>query len=1193
MKKFLLLLLVAFFAVNLNAQGWRLGEMEVKVLLNSPREAVKLHSLNFNGDIYERHATLYLIPSELNEIIQQGFDYEITIENLTLHYENFWEKDDAYHSYQEIINLADSLATHFPDICTKHIFGYSLGGRQLVALKISDNSAIDENEAEVFFDGGIHGDEIGASENVIRFARDLCIAYGNDPYITNLIDNREIWLYLMVNPDGRVNMSRYNNNGVDINRDWGYMWNGEGSSTDAYSQIESKALRDCVFNNQFVVHTTYHSGTEYISCPWSYRASAPPDMAHILQLAGVYANVSGYANIPYGQGNTGMYPINGSTKDSNYGIMGSISWSMEISMSKQPPPSQIMMYYNYNKPSMLAMIEYAGYGLNGVVTDAVTGEPVAATVFVNDYLPAYTDPEVGDYHKYVLPGTYSITVKANGYESKTVSGITVSPLSSTETNFQLDPKNNHGIYKVISSRIPNNNPADPGLTWNVIGEPDNLYYSLGKGGWIVVDMQEIVFDGPGPDLIVFEGDATPEGFTFFAGATMDGPWHTMGTGMGTSEFDFANCNISAARYFKLVDDNDGQANVFGAGFDLDAIQVLSSITGPYLVLDGYVVNDAAGNNNGQLDPGEVAIFIVTLKNIGTEAATSVTGNFATNDQFIQINTINPQVFGTIPVNQTANASFSVQASENTPAGHSATISLAIAGGNIAPDIKFITINFPDFCYPTANCTFGDGFTGFSLQNILNWNSGCSPNGYGDFTNLSTELEPAETYTVGFQTGYSNQDVCLWIDFNNDMMFDASERLITDFNLANANQMYTTTITIPQNVNPGEKRLRIRANWQNSAIDPCANFSYGETEDYTVVITGNPLMADFYVEDWEVCFGDQVQYYDNSTGEIVSWEWTFPGGVPTSSTLQNPLVIYNSPGFYGVTLTVSDGTNSSTQTMMEYLMVHYEPQTETPAGPIEICQGQTGLIYYTNPVNCTEWYWEMNPSTAGSMTQTGPIILVNWNPEFHGEVQLMVAGKNACGLSEMSEPLSIQILPLPDNAGLIEGPSEVCSDDIIIYTTSEIEFAGSYEWVIIPPEAGELTINNSECTIYFGTPWYLGNAIIKVRGINDCGQGQWSQEFPIDIMICDGIVSNSFDNHFLIFPNPAHTSFSVKFLSPITSETTLSLRDVRGILALEAVIQVSEIGEMIDFQINHLSSGNYFLKVSSNSGTFIKKIQINQ
>jgi hypothetical protein len=348
MKKQLLSILLALIVSFSFADGWRKDEMQVKIQISSQKQIVQLNDLNINYEIADYSTgeiRAFITPGELQKLQSFNMQYQVEVENLNEHFKNFWLTEDSYHSYQQIIDLADSLETEFPAICKKYSFGTDASGQyDLVALKISDNVLTDEPEAEVMFDAGIHGDEIGGPENVIRFARDICIAYDDDPTITNLIDNREIWLYLMVNPWGRENMSRYNTNGVDMNRDWGYMWDGWGSSTGAYSQPESKALRECMYHHQFVVHTTYHSGTVYISLPWSYRSSSPPDWNHINQLGGVYSNTSNYPNLPYGQGNTGMYAINGSTKDSNYGIQGSISWSMEISDSKQPPASQIMTY---------------------------------------------------------------------------------------------------------------------------------------------------------------------------------------------------------------------------------------------------------------------------------------------------------------------------------------------------------------------------------------------------------------------------------------------------------------------------------------------------------------------------------------------------------------------------------------------------------------------------------------------------------------------------------------------------------------------------------------------------------------------------------------------------------------------------------------------------------------------------------
>lgn len=1188
MKKLLLTLIVLSLFAAIQAQGWRPGEMEVKINVSEPSDAKRLLDMNVSLELYHDFARVYLIPSELELIA--GMDYEIMVHDLNQHYAAFWQTNEAYHTYEEIIALADSLVEHFPNICAKHVYGTSIGGRELSALKISSNAAINEPKPQVMFDGGIHGDEIGASENVIRFARDLCLNYGTDPYITNLINTREIWLYLMVNPDGRVNMTRHNNNGVDLNRDWGYMWNGEGNSTAAYSQVESKALRICVLENQFVVHTTYHSGIEYISCPWSYRGSTPPDMSHILQLAGVYASVSGYANIPYGQGFNGMYPINGSTKDSNYGIMGSISWSMEISESKQPPPSQIMMYYNMNRPSMLAMIEYAGYGLTGVATDAVTGQPVAATVFVNDYLPCYTDPENGDYHKYVLPGTYNITVKANGYATTTVNGVIVAANSATVTNFALQPDDHQSIYRIISSHIPGNNYADPGLTWNIIGPPDNQVYSLGKNGWIVVDMLDMILDGPGPDIIVIEGGNEPEEFTLLAGETMDGPWHAMGTGTGTTEFDFANCAISEARYFKVLDAGNSPNNILGAGFDLDAMQALSSIAGPYLIMEGYVVDDSNGNNNGQLDPGETAHFTVTMKNVGTETAIEVTGELSTSDPFITVVTSSPQSFGSIQVNATAEATFTVTADAEIPAGHTATLELQYEGSNLASKVNYINLYFPDYCYPTGNCSWGDGFTGFSLGDISNMNNGCSPDGYGDFTAMSTELEHGTTYTVNWTTGYSNQQASLWIDLNDDKIFSDDERLITNFVMANAGTVYSTNFTVPEGVSPGPKRLRIRANWQNSSSDPCSNFTYGETEDYTVVFPGSTLNAAFTSNVSEICYGGQVQYYDQSTGNITGWEWTFYGGTPATSTEQNPVVTYLYPGGYDVSLTVSDGTNQSTVQHMAWIQVYGDPEIPAmPTGETELCQNNPTTLYYTsNAMYATYWVWEIDPEDAGNLNNQGPIVEIDWNENFSGIALLKVASGNLCGQSAFSPQIEINVMPMPGDAGAIAGDTQVCQNDVTVYMIDEIGEATDYEWELEPAGAGIMTGDMNTCQITWSSSWE-GTASLKTRGMNACGGGMWSPALEIVVENCTGISAVNNTSSVSIFPNPGKGTFTVETMLSRQVSVNISVIDMLGV----TVFQDNQHGASFILDLNHLPEGVYYLRLAHTDRTIVKKIIISR
>lgn len=598
-KKYLLALFLIFSLMPSFAQqnGWRPGEMELKVPLTNSTIAEKLNILKLNSEMGTGFAWVYATPNELKQLQQSGIPYEISIADLNAHYAHYWENDvpSGYYSWQQIKDIADSLATHFPSICKKYTYGFSASNHELGVLKISNNVNRHENKPEILFDGGIHGDEVGGSENVIIFARKLCLSYGINPYITSLVDGREIWLYYCVNPDGRINMSRYNGNQVDVNRDWGYMWEGEGNSPSSFSQPESKALRNCMAEHQFVSYTNYHSGTIFLAYPWSYRASYAPDKPYIDGLASVYASSSGYSYLPFAQGYSGMYPINGSTKDFNYGALGSIAWSMEISADKQPPSYQIGYYYSINETAMLAITEYAGYGITGVVTNAKTGFPVKASIFLGDNYPVYTDDSVGDYHKYVIPGSYTLKVVANGYQTQIISNVVVTPLSSTITNVQLQPVQNQFAYKVASCRIPGNNFSDPGYTAACLGAPDMVNYSIGFAGNIVLDMQNIVTDGDGMDLKIYEGDATPEGYTVYVSGSGDGPWTMLGTGMGTKSFDLAVANVPNVRFIKLIDDSNGNPSGIGAGFDLDAIEALHPYSPDSLgTISGFVYNAATG-----------------------------------------------------------------------------------------------------------------------------------------------------------------------------------------------------------------------------------------------------------------------------------------------------------------------------------------------------------------------------------------------------------------------------------------------------------------------------------------------------------------------------------------------------------------------------------------------------------------------
>ncbi len=329
---------------------------------------------------------------------------------------------------------------------------------------------------------------------------------------------------------------------------------------------------------------------------------------------------------------------------------------------------------------MMEMIRQAGYGIEGMVTDALTGDPVQALIYVSNYYPVYSDSLVGDFHKYVLAGTYSVSVEANGYESQTVNNIVVYENNSVFIEVEMTPSENKYAYRVVSVQIPGNNSNDEGYTPGILGAPDAINYSIGKNGWIVADMQQVILDGMGDDIIVYEGDDTPESYSCYAGISPDGPWGLIGTGTGTTAFDLAGGSVPEARYIKLLDDGDGSSQVSNAGFDADAIEIKDHPAGTYLTLLSFVLDDINGNGDGFLDAGEAASISFTLRNNGDIPAEDVMAALTTGQLFVSIDSANVMMEN-MAYGQSSSAHFTISASDLTPAGYIFDLVLSVAAND--------------------------------------------------------------------------------------------------------------------------------------------------------------------------------------------------------------------------------------------------------------------------------------------------------------------------------------------------------------------------------------------------------------------------------------------------------------------------------------------------------------------------------
>ena len=230
-----------------------------------------------------------------------------------------------------------------------------------------------------------------------------------------------------------------------------------------------------------------------------------------------------------------------------------------------------------------------------------------------------------------------------------------------------------------------------------------------------------------------------------------------------------------------------------------------------------------------------------------------------------------------------------------------------------------------YCEPVpANCSFGDGFLSIELGDISHQNSGCSPDGYGDFTDQSTDLEQGVTYPFTMTTGYDEQYVSMWVDFNDDGVFSSNELLITDEIVNTIGSPVEIPITIPADAPLGEHRLRIKTDWQIPSSDnPCEPpvSGYGETEDYTVNIVEALSTSDFNILNLRIfpnpADTDFVTITSSVSGDKSIEVLDMNGRKVISTTITDDKLNISSleTGFYMTKVTI-DGKTSTSKLIIE-------------------------------------------------------------------------------------------------------------------------------------------------------------------------------------------------------------------------------------------------------------------------------------
>lgn len=337
-----------------------------------------------------------------------------------------WTNWPTFAEYEA--ELAAMAAAH-SDICRLISIGQSVQGREIWFLKITDNPDMAELEPEFQYTSTMHGDEVTGMEICVRLARLLLDSYGSDPTLTSYVDNIEIWLCPLHNPDGYVAGGRYNAHGVDLNRNFPDVVTEEDDPTGR--EPETQAFMYHGSDHRFVLSANYHGGALVVNYPWDTFVGYTPDhdMIHNFALGYSILNPPMWNSPVFPNGVTigwEWYITHGSIQDWRYHWRSAIDFTIEVSNTKWPPYSQMDGFWDDNRDAMLWYMARTLIGIKGLVTDADSGAPLDATIDVLEIGKTIrTDQTIGDYHRLLEPGTYTLQVEALGYLTQTIPGIVV------------------------------------------------------------------------------------------------------------------------------------------------------------------------------------------------------------------------------------------------------------------------------------------------------------------------------------------------------------------------------------------------------------------------------------------------------------------------------------------------------------------------------------------------------------------------------------------------------------------------------------------------------------------------------------------------------------------------------------------------------------------------------------------------
>ncbi|VDM56201.1 unnamed protein product [Angiostrongylus costaricensis] len=372
-----------------------------------------------------------------------------------------WE---SYHDHDALVDKLQEIVQECPQISTLYSIGRSVLGRELVVIQFSTTPS--EHVAlkpEVKYIGNIHGNEPLGRELLIRLADYLCDAANKkDKEVLQLLNSTSIHILPTMNPDG-FNVALNTHDVACFFRDFPELdevfYELEKLKVPRFDHLmdlfvdnkerqpETVAVGRWTLSLPFVLSASLHEGDLVANYPFDSAAekgvnaySASPDDGTFRWLAQTYAKnhahmakndhppcdgTSEDAFARQGGITNGAkwYSVSGGMQDFNYLGTNAMEITLELSCEKMPEGKLLPQFWNDNKKALMEYMFAVHSGIKGLITNAVTGEPISEAVV---WIRNGTDPMpirhpvtswlLGDYYRILPVGQYEVIVNAEGYK---------------------------------------------------------------------------------------------------------------------------------------------------------------------------------------------------------------------------------------------------------------------------------------------------------------------------------------------------------------------------------------------------------------------------------------------------------------------------------------------------------------------------------------------------------------------------------------------------------------------------------------------------------------------------------------------------------------------------------------------------------------------------------------------------------